>query len=398
MTHHVWGLTKEGSGGEIYLDHAATSFPKPREVVEAVVHALENLAAPGRGNSPRAQKAAVLMEETRALAARVLGVEASSCISFTKSATEAINCAVKGYLTPGDVVVTTSMEHNAVARPLARLADQWKIIVRRIPCSPDGALDWEAFERILEAEPKLVVLPHASNVNGALFPVDTIAARCRETNIPVLLDAAQTAGLQPLHAASWHLGMLACSGHKGLLGPSGIGLLYVRPDLYVAPLLEGGTGSRSEEWTQPDEVPDRFESGTPNIPGIAGLKAGMEWILLRGVHDTGRREIQLAQSLEDGLEAIPDVTVYRPHRRGGNAVSFRIQGLNPQDVGALLGQAGFAVRTGLHCAPLAHQTLGTYPEGTVRAAPGVTTTTEEIEAFLTAVDRIVTRRKRRGIR
>jgi selenocysteine lyase/cysteine desulfurase len=208
------------------------------------------------------------------------------------------------------------------------------------------------------------------------------------------LDAAQTAGIQPTYADRWNLGMLACSGHKALLGPQGVGVLYVRGDLDVLPLMEGGTGSHSEEFMQPEYCPDRYESGTPNLPGIAGLSAGIEFIMKQGMDSIREHELALGTFLEEGLTDIPSVTVYRPDVRGTAAVSFTVDGLNPSDVGSLL-DVGFdiAVRTGLHCAPLAHQTLGTYPEGSVRVSPGYSTSFDDIEYFLGSIRALVSRRR-----
>ena len=208
-----------------------------------------------------------------------------------------------------------------------------------------------------------------------------------------LLDAAQTAGIQPIDVEAWQLGMLACSGHKGLFGPPGVGVLYIRPDLDVAPLLEGGTGSRSEEESQPDFRPDRYECGTLNLPGIAGLAAGVEFIEKVGLDAIRNHELELAKRIETGLETLPGVRILRPGERGTGVVSFTVADLNAGDLGHLL-DAGFdiAVRTGLHCAPLAHKTLGTFPEGTVRVSPGFFTATEDIEAFLDALGALLSRR------
>ncbi len=237
------------------------------------------------------------------------------------------------------------------------------------------------------------MLVHASNVNGALQPVQQAAAMCSSRRVPLLLDAAQTAGIQPISATDWDLGMLACSGHKALLGPPGVGILYVRPDLDVLSLMEGGTGSRSEDVLQPEFCPDRYESGTLNLPGIAGLSAGIEFILQRGMAAIREHELELGSMLECELSKMQGVKVVRPEVRGTGAVSFTIDGLNPGDAGALLDE-GFdiAVRTGLHCAPLAHRTLGTFPEGTVRVSPGYATSVEDIEYFLGALGTLLRRR------
>jgi cysteine desulfurase / selenocysteine lyase len=225
-------------------------------------------------------------------------------------------------------------------------------------------------------------------------PVEEVSKMCSDEGVPLLLDAAQTAGIHPTCTDSWNLGMLACSGHKALLGPPGVGILYVRSDLDVLPLIEGGTGSRSEEIVQPEYCPDRYESGTPNLPGIAGLTAGIEFILKQGMDSIREHELALGSILEQELANLPGVSVYRPEVRGTGAVSFTIDGLNPSDVGSLLdGGFDIAVRTGLHCAPLAHQTLGTYPEGTVRVSPGYSTSAEDIEYFLRSVRSLLSRHR-----
>ncbi len=228
-------------------------------------------------------------------------------------------------------------------------------------------------------------------------PAEEIARLCSEAGVPLLLDAAQTAGIQPIAAQEWNLALLACSGHKGLLGPTGVGVLYIRPDLDVLPLMEGGTGSRSEEARQPATSPDRYESGTLNLPGIAGLSAALDFIAGEGMETIRGRETGLASILEQNLSEIQGVKVYHPEVRGSGAVSFSVTGLIPSDVGFLLDE-GFdiAVRTGLHCAPLAHRTIGTFPEGTVRASVGCFTTGDEIDQLCHAVRKIAPGRREKG--
>jgi cysteine desulfurase family protein len=378
----------------IYLDNAATSFPKPPSVYEAVQHALKEIgASPGRGAYRLAREASAIISDCREKAARLLGISNPNRVLFTTNATESINVVLKGWLSPGDRVLISSMEHNAVVRPLKRLNDRG-VQVEKIPCDQGGQMDVDALECQMDPPPRLVVLIHASNVNGGLQPVAEVARLCNERNIPLLLDAAQTAGVQPIFVEEWKLGMLACSGHKALLGPPGVGILYVRPDLNVLPLIEGGTGSRSEEEVQPEFCPDRYESGTLNLAGIAGLGAGIEFILKKGINTIGEHEIKLASTLEQRLAEFPGVHIYRPEVRGTGAVSFTVQSMNPADVGYLLDK-GFdiAVRTGLHCAPLAHGTIGTFPEGTVRVSPGYASTKEEIQQFLEALDVLLSRRR-----
>ncbi len=341
-------------------------------------------------------EAAASLEKARRTVARFFGAPDPSRIVFTKSATESLNVVLKGFLRRGDRVVTTSMEHNAVARPLSRLVETLDLAVIRVPCLPDGSLDLDAFRRALDPPPSLAVLVHASNVNGALVAGPEALELCRSYGVPVLLDAAQTAGLLPIDVTKHDLGMLACSGHKGLLGPPGTGILYIRSDLDVHPLIEGGTGSRSEEWIQPRQMPDCFESGTPNVPSIVGVCAGLEHLAAVGVESVGAREFELARYIEESLEAIPGARVHRPAVRGGNAVSLTIEGMSPAAVASLLAASDIAVRAGLHCAPWAHQTLGTYPAGTVRLSPGWCTTEADVDAAIEAVDALITRRRRRG--
>jgi cysteine desulfurase / selenocysteine lyase len=377
----------------LYLDNAATTYPKPPSVYEAVRHALEELGAtPGRAAHHRAREALSLVAVARLRVARILGISNSDRVVFTKNATESINVALKGWLRPRDRVVISGMEHNSVVRPLRRLSDVG-VAVETVHCTSGGQIDLDDFKNRLDPPPRLVVLVHASNVNGALQPIREAARQCRELGVPMLLDAAQTAGIQPIFAEDWGLGMLACSGHKALLGPPGVGILYLRPDLDVLPLMEGGTGSRSEDALQPEYCPDRYESGTPNLPGIAGLSAGIEFILKQGMDSIREHELDLGSRLESELAGMSGVNVLRPEVRGTGTVSFTIDGLNPSDTGSLLDE-GFdiAVRTGLHCAPLAHQTLGTFPVGTVRVSPGHTTSVADIECFLRALRHLLRRR------
>ena len=377
----------------IYLDNAATSYPKPVSVYQAVEHALRDVGgSPGRASHRRAREASAIVEAARKKTAALFGISRVERVLFTKNATESINIVLKGWLRPGDRVVASSMEHNAVTRPLKRLCADG-VQVQIVQCGPDGQLDLEAFEKCLDRPPRLVILTHASNVNGALQPIAQVAQICNSRAIPLLVDAAQTGGIQPITADRWNLGMLACSSHKSLLGPPGVGILYIRQDLSVQPLIEGGTGSLSEEDLQPDFCPDRYESGTPNLPGIAGLAAGIDFIEERGMQSILEHELLLASRLENGLMALPSVSVYKPGVRGTSSVSFTVDGLNPADLGYLLDQGfGIAVRAGLHCAPLAHRTIGTFPEGTLRVSPGFFTPAEETDRFLTAVQTLVSRR------
>lgn len=374
----------------LYLDNAATSWPKPPSVYDAVKHALEEIgASPGRAAHRMAREAAHVVEGARRKVAGLLGIRDPERVVFTKNATESINVVLKGWLRPGDRVLMSSMEHNSVARPLKALEAEG-VRVEVVPCRGGGMLDLEWLNQAMNPPPRLIVLLHASNVNGALLPVTEVSRICDDHGVPFMLDAAQTAGLLPIDVETLKLGMLACSGHKALLGPPGVGILYVRPGLEVHPLMEGGTGSRSEDLRHPDTCPDRFESGTGNLPGIAGLAAGIEFILERGQGTILAHELHMAAMLETALAGLPGVRVLQPANRGTGVVSFTVENLNPSDIGAILDK-GFdiAVRTGLHCAPLAHRTLSTFPEGTVRVSPGYATTEADIDYLVQAVSSIV---------
>ncbi len=333
-----------------------------------------------------------IVSDCRQKAAAILGVKDPDRIVFTKNATESINVVLKGWLRPADRVLYSAMEHNSVVRPLSRL-ESMGVKIEMIPCSSSGTLDLGTLKEMLLEETRLVVMVHVSNVNGALMPVEDVAEMCDRAKVPLFLDAAQSAGLQPIEAEELGIGMIACSGHKALLGPPGVGILYVRPGLEVLPLIEGGTGSRSEEREQPEICPDRYESGTPNLPGLAGLGEGIGYILETGMNRILDHELGLARYLENELRQIPGVRLFEPERRGSGTISLVVEGMNPSDTGSILDQAfDIAVRTGLHCAPLAHRTLGAFPEGTVRVSPGFSTNVEDIEHFLNALRWIVARR------
>ncbi len=377
----------------IYLDNAATSHPKPDCVYDAVEHALKRVgASPGRGAHRAAREASEILDSARRLVSEFFDMGDPRRVIFTRNATESINVVLKGHVRPGDRVIISHMEHNSVTRPLHRLMGQG-VEVEILPCNPWELISPADLEDALKKPARLVVMTHACNVNGALLPLAPVASLCREKRVPLFLDAAQTAGIQDISVRQLGLGMLACSGHKGLLGPAGVGVLYIREDLQVDPLLEGGTGSQSENWAQPEFCPDRYESGTPNLPGIAGLAAGLRYLLDAGVERVAGHELRLAAQLEEGLKRLPGVRVLSPKLRGTGVVSFTVADLDPAHVGFLLDEGyGIAVRTGLHCAPLAHQCLGTYPEGTVRVSPGFSNTADEMEYFLGSLAAILSHR------
>lgn len=378
---------------DIYLDNAATSWPKPESVYRAVDHFNRKLgASPGRGSHRRSVISGQILLETRESLAGLFNIKDSSRIAFTVNVTEAINIALKGLLDPGDHVVISSMEHNAVVRPLHALKDKG-VELTVVRCSPDGTLDPSLLEQALTLRTRLVCLLHASNITGTIMPVAEVGRIVRRKGILFMVDAAQSAGVLPVDVEEQNIDLLAFTGHKGLLGPQGTGGLYIRPGLDVRPLVEGGTGSQSERVDQPDFMPDRFESGTPNTPGIAGLNAGVQFIQETGLEKIRQHEQELTDALIQGLREIKGVILYGPcdSRRQTAVVSFNIEDRDCGEVSFLLDQKyGIQSRSGLHCAPLAHRTMGTLKRGACRLSPGFFNTMEDIHKVIKAVYEIAT--------
>jgi cysteine desulfurase family protein len=379
-------------GEYIYLDNAATSHPKPEEVYRAVDTYLRTGGSAGRGSYRRSMDASRLLFETRELLAELFSVEASEHFIFTANATHAINQALFGLLKAGDRVVTTDIEHNAVVRPLRALQDLGVEVVTVAANMRSGQVDPAALqEACLEQQTKLLLMTCCSNVSGALQPVAGLGAWCRERQILFMLDGSQVAGSLPLDLSALQVDLFVAPGHKGLLGPQGTGLLYCAPGLELLPLIYGGTGAGSESDRQPLPLPEHLESGTYNMPGLAGLHAALEFILKIGVAAIRKRELEYIEQLYSGLASMPGVVVYGPSvaTKRGAVISFNLSGRDPSEVGFLLSQQNIAVRTGLHCAPAAHRSLGTFPQGTVRAAPGYFTTADHIDTFLTLLQKLV---------
>ncbi|MBD3237692.1 MAG: aminotransferase class V-fold PLP-dependent enzyme [Candidatus Eisenbacteria bacterium] len=371
----------------IYLDHGATSFPKPPAVVRAVRAYLEESAAnPGRSGHRLSAAAARVIYDARAALARLLGAPDPRQIVFTGNATGALNLALHGVLRPGDHVVTTSMEHNSVMRPLQHLRQTRGIRVRCAPADVAGRIDAGAIADALETDTRLVVVNHASNVVGTIAPLAEIRRAIGDRLL--LVDAAQTAGATPIDVTAPQIDLLAFTGHKSLLGPQGTGGLYIRPGVALEPLMPGGTGSRSESDSQPDFLPDRYEGGTPNGPGIAGLGAGVSELLERGMDAVREHEARLLERLLARLQEIAGVTLWGPHDAAQRipAVSLRLDGMAPSELAhALDRRYGVLARAGLHCAPQAHRTLGTFPEGSLRLSCGWTNTPQEIDGAAGAI-------------
>jgi cysteine desulfurase / selenocysteine lyase len=376
----------------IYLDNAATTFPKPDQVYKAVEHALIQIGvAPGRGGYRRGMAATRLVFEAREALAQLFGVADSSRIVFTHSATESLNLAVSGLLRPGDHVVTTSMEHNSLVRPLHRAA-QAGVEVTWVEGDRCGFVDSSRIGAAIRPNTRLVTLSHCSNVSGVIQPIGEIGLLARQAGARFLVDAAQSAGSLPIDVGAMMIDLLAAPGHKGLYGVQGTGFLYIAEGIELVPLLVGGSGGHSVGPEQPDAMPERYESGTLNTPGIAGLKAGVEFIQATGLAAIRSREIILVGQLLAGLREIPGVAVHGPAtaEQRGSVVSFTVAGHDPAAIGYQLDRDyDISVRVGLHCAYMAHQTIGTYPAGTVRVSPGYFTGAGEIEAFLQALRAIV---------
>jgi cysteine desulfurase family protein len=379
----------------IYLDYAATSWPKPPEVLRAMAAFLEQAGGnPGRSGHRLSIAAGRMVYEAREAVADLFHVADPQRVILTANATHALNLALRGSLHPGDRVVTTGVEHNAVMRPL-RALEREGVLLAVVPGAPDGSLDLEAMRRALVAGARLVVATHANNVTGTILPIPEIAALTRAAGALLLVDAAQTAGTVPIDLPASGIDLLAFTGHKGLCGPPGTGGLVLGDRVEaaaLAPLVRGGTGSRSESEEQPEDLPDKFEGGTPNGVGIAGLGAGVRFVRDRGLETIRAHEVALTAMLLDGLRDIPDVRVYGPTdpQRRTAAVSFTATGRQVSELGLRLDEEyGVLCRVGLHCAPAAHRTIGTFPSGTVRLAPGLFTTREEVEDAVVAVRKVV---------
>lgn len=375
----------------IYLDNAATTYPKPPEVARAMAGVLEKIGGnPGRAGHQGALAGGRIMEHCRELAAVYLGVQTPERIIFTLNCTDAINIALRGSLHQGDEVLVSHGEHNAVMRPLMGYHDAGKIRLHILPPDERGLLSPDTVRQAIGPKTALMVLCHASNVTGVIQPARQIADACHEAGIPLLLDAAQTAGTEAL--SSIHADMIAMPGHKGLMGPMGTGLLYVGKGLLPRPLREGGTGSASESMRQPDMLPDRLESGTANLPGIAGLVQGLKFIL-RHQGAIGEYEHFLSLRLQEGLKNIKNVQLYGAEDAPKVAVtSFNILGMDSGEAADRLSAQHIATRAGLHCAPAIHAWLGTLESGAIRASLGPYNTAQEVDQFLSIVEQLANKK------
>lgn len=381
----------------IYLDYAATSWPKPPEVMQVMHDFLEHDGGnPGRSGHRLSIQAARHIYNTREALAELLHLPDPLRIIFTLNATHALNLAMQGILRRGEAVIASSFEHNAVMRPLHWLEKNRRVRVKIIPGQPDGSLQLDDLRAVMTSETRLVVVQHANNVTGTLMPIAQIAELVHRFGALLLVDAAQTIGAVNIDMSALGIDLLAFTGHKALLGPPGVGGLAIGNGVeehLLEPLVCGGTGSRSESETQPEDLPDKYESGTPNGVGIAGLGAGARWVLDRGVTAIQKQELALRKAILNGLLSIPGVNVYGPLDAAIPTiavVSFTLAGRRVSEVGLRLDEEfDVLCRVGLHCAPATHRTLGTFPEGTIRFSPGVFTSLTDIQVAIESIKKIV---------
>ncbi len=372
----------------IYLDSAATTFQKPPAVRQAMLQAMDGMTTPGRGGYPAAQAAAQAAFRCRSEIAELFHVPSPEQVVFTSNATHGLNIAIKTLVHPGGRVVISGYEHNAVTRPLYAL--KARTLVADTPLfRPELSL--AAFEQAITPDTEAVICSQVSNVFGFIQPVEEIAALCRKRGVPLIVDASQGAGVVPLDFSELGAAFVAMPGHKGLYGPQGTGVLLCGEK--TCPLLEGGTGSQSREQEMPDFLPDRLEAGTHNMPGIAGLLEGVRFVRATGTENILDHERKLIGLLADGLRELPNVHLYTGENLNHQAgvLSFAARGWDVEDLGEALAQAGVAVRAGLHCAPLAHRTAGTFETGTVRLSVSAFNTKEEIAEFLVILRKIMNR-------
>ena len=408
---------------QIYLDNGSTSFPKAPGVAEAVFSFMTRGGANiGRGSYRKAYSAEAMVYETRCLAAELFHAEDPRQVVFTKNVTESLNLVLKGFLKPGDHVLTSAMEHNAVMRPLQQLgkerfplsgspcdpgtdvgavpgtdaADAGCVTFTRIPCTETGELRTELLEQCLRPETKAVVMTHASNVCGTVLPADTVGRFCRDHGLKFIMDSAQTAGVIPIDMEEMQIDALCFTGHKGLLGPQGTGGIVLRKGMEreITPLISGGTGSISHTELVPEFLPDRFEAGTLNLPGIAGLREALLWLKKRGIGVNREHEEQLTERFLRGLlpleqEGLLKIIGKKTGKGRTAAVSVQTLKTDPAEAAFLLDERyGIMTRVGLHCAPAAHKTLGTFPTGTIRFSFGWANTAGEADAAAAAMKEI----------
>lgn len=374
----------------IYLDNAATTFPKPDVVYDAVMDCMKNYCAnPGRAGHKLSLRAGREIYDTRENLAKLFNIDNPMNIIFTSNATESLNLAIKGLLKKGDHVITTSMEHNSVIRPIMALE---KIGVENtiVDCDEEGFLDINNLEKAIKPNTKLIVTTHASNVFGTLIDIKEVGLVAKKNNITYLVDASQTAGVYDIDVKNMNIDILATAGHKSLLGPQGVGILYIKEEIDLDTLKEGGTGSQSEYLFQPQMLPDKYESGTHNTPAIAGLNAGVKYIL-DNMDNIRRKEEELCEYMLSRLDEIKDIKIYgtKDIKKRVPVISINIADVDSGEITFILdSKYDIATRSGLHCSPLAHKTVGTIKQGTVRFSIGYFNTKDDIDRVIDALKKI----------
>jgi cysteine desulfurase / selenocysteine lyase len=376
----------------IYLDNAATSYPKPEGVYAALDHfARHSLANPGRSGHRMAQGAEHALADARHRLNRFFNGRNPERFAFTLNCTDALNMAFKGVLNPGDHVITTNLEHNSVSRPVVAMAEAGRITLTRINADAGGTINPADIEAAVTPKTRLIAMTHASNVLGTIQPIAEVGRTARQRDLLFLVDAAQTAGVVPIDVQAMCIDLLALPGHKSLFGPTGTGALYVGPRAELRPWREGGTGGDSLTPTQPADYPHFLEGGTPNVLGIAGLIAGLDFVEERGIEAIRKHEVDLCTQLRSALAEMPAFELYGhgDPRRSLGAVSFRCEAIPAPDLGGILDTSfDIAVRPGLHCSPYIHKSLGTAPDGLVRVSPGPFNTPPDIERLIEALREI----------
>lgn len=379
----------------IYLDNGATSFPKPLTVQQAVLSALTDYkGSMGRSNATEIHTLERLVYDTRLHISKLFNFSHPDHVVFTKNITESLNLFLFGFLKQGEHVLMSALEHNAVARPLEALKALRKIKVTIIPCDAHGQMDLNVLEKALATKPALVIINHASNVSGDIQDLTGIGRLTHQFGIPLLVDAAQTAGVVPINMQEQYVDVLTFTGHKALYGPQGIGGILMSPKIAqgVTPFIYGGTGSLSEQLTQPSMMPDKFESGTPNSLGILGLKAGIAFVQDFGIQAIHKKETEMIEKLQSFIESVPSIQIIGSldarKRVGILAVNFMGKD-NAVIAHELAKKYDIITRVGMQCAPMAHQSYGTFPHGTIRFSTSVFTTDEEIEQTILALKMIL---------
>ncbi len=375
----------------IYFDNGATSFPKPEIVYDEIYTAMKDYGAnPGRSGHKLALKAGRGIYETRDVLSQLFNIKNPMNIVFTMNCTESLNLGLKGLLKKGDHVITTSMEHNSIIRPLKAMGKEG-VSTTVVKADSKGRIDPVDIESCIQKNTKLIVMTHVSNLTGTILPIEKVGKIARDNGIFFMVDAAQSAGVYDIDVEKMDIDLLAFPGHKGLLGPQGTGGLYIKEGLDIKELKEGGTGSISHSLDQPEVLPDKFESGTPNTPGVIGLGAGVRYILEKGIKNIRKHEEDLTRHFIEELSKVHGVKLYGPSdiREQGAVVSLNIGDEDSSEISYILDEVyNIAVRPGLHCAPLAHKTIGTFEQGVVRFSFGIFNTHDEIELGIKAIKEI----------